>query len=317
MGECYIEPALPRSNWIASREYLRRRLITIALIEIVIGATLLACAPVESPTATPIPQDVISSIDAYLDDLAKEGAFSGSVLIAQGDSVLLSAGYGMADVENDVPNTPETRFRLGSVTKQFTAMAVLILQAQGKLDLEEQACSHIPECPDDWKEITIHELLTHSSGLPDSWQFYADKNKPDVSYSPEEISGWCKDAPLDFEPGDRFSYSNTGYLLLGYLVEEVSGQPYEAFPRQEIFDPLEMMNTVYAHGDTDLAVGYSSNGLEAGFMNPSLAYAAGGLYSTVQDLYGWDRSFYTEELLPRELLYVIHANPYATLRFSL
>jgi CubicO group peptidase (beta-lactamase class C family) len=217
-----------------------RRLIRIALIEIVIGAILLACAPVESPTATPIPQDVISSIDADLDDLAKEGAFSGSVLIAQGDSVLLSAGYGMADVENDVPNTPETRFRLGSVTKQFTAMAVLILQAQGKIDLEERMCDYIPDCPDHWKTITIHQLLTHSSGLPDSWRFYAEKNKPGVSYGPEEIIGWFEEAPLDFEPGEMFLYSSTGYLLLGYLVEEVSGQSYEEFLRQEIFEPLEM-----------------------------------------------------------------------------
>jgi CubicO group peptidase (beta-lactamase class C family) len=290
------------TGYAASREYAMRYLIRIALIEIVVGAILFACAPIQTPTATPIPQDVISSIDAYLDNLAKEGAFSGSVLIAQGDNILLSAGYGMADIENNVPNTPQTRFHIGSVTKQFTAMAVLILQAQGKIDLEEQVCSHIPDCPDDWKEITIHQLLTHSSGLPDSWQFYADKNKPDVSYDPEEIIGWFEDAPLDLEPGDRFSYSNTGYLLLGYLIEEVSGQSYEVFLRQQIFEPLEMTNTGYAHDDTDLAVGYSYNGFEAEFINPSLPYSAGGLYSTVEDLYRWDQSFYTEELIPQELL---------------
>jgi CubicO group peptidase (beta-lactamase class C family) len=287
---------------MVSREHLMRCLIRIGLMEIVIGSILLACAPVETPTATPIPQEVISSIDAYLDDLAKEGGFSGSVLIAQGDNILLSAGYGMADIQSNVRNTPQTRFHIGSVTKQFTAMAVLMLQARGKLDLEDEVCSHIPHCPDDWREITVHQLLTHSSGLPDSWQFYADKNRPDVSYDPEEMIGWFKDAPLGFEPGDRFSYSNTGYLVLGHLVEQVSGQSYKEFLRQEIFEPLEMTNTGYAHEDTDLAVGYSSNGLEAGFMNPSLAYAAGGLYSTVEDLYRWDRSFYTEELIPRELI---------------
>lgn len=279
-----------------------RYLIRIVWIEILVGAALLACAPVETPTATPIPQDVIASIDAYLQDLAQEGAFSGSVLIAQGDNVLLKAGYGMADIEKQVPNTPVTRFHLGSVTKQFTAMAVLILHAQGEIDLGEQVCDHVPACPSDWRKITIHQLLTHTSGLPDSWKFYADKNKPDVSYGPEEIIGWFKDAPLDFEPGDRFSYSNTGYLLLGYLVEQVSGQSYKVFLDQQIFEPLEMMNTGFAQDDTDLAIGYSSNGLEAGFMNPSLAYSAGGLISTVEDLYRWDRSFYTKELIPEELL---------------
>jgi CubicO group peptidase (beta-lactamase class C family) len=164
--------------------------ISIALIGVVVGAMLFACAPIQTPTATPIPQGVISSIDAYLDDLAKEGAFSGSVLIAQGDNVLLGAGYGMADIENNVPNTLQTRFHIGSVTKQFTAMAVLILKNQGKIVLEEQVCGYIPDCPDGWKEIIIHQLLTHSSGLPDSWRFYADKNKSDVSYDSEEIIGW-------------------------------------------------------------------------------------------------------------------------------
>jgi CubicO group peptidase (beta-lactamase class C family) len=282
-----------------------RYLIRITLIEIVISAILFACAPIRTPTATPIPTDVISSIDAHLDNLAKEGSFSGSVLIAQGDNVLLSAGYGMADRENHVPNTPQTGFHVGSVTKQFTAMAVLILRGQGRIELEERVCSYIPDCPDDWTETTIHQLLTHSSGLPDSWHFYAGRNKPDVAYEPEEIIGWFENAPLEFEPGDRFSYSNTGYLLLGYLIEEVSGQSYEVFLRQQVFEPLGMTNTGCADDEADLAVGYSHNGYEAEFINPSLAYSAGGLYSTVEDLHRWDRSFYTEELIPRELLDMI------------
>jgi CubicO group peptidase (beta-lactamase class C family) len=279
-----------------------RHLIKIASTSILAGLMLLACAPLQTPTATPIPRDVVSSIDSYLSNLAQEGSFRGAVLVAQGDSVLLSTGYGMADIENNVPNTPHTRFHIGSVTKQFTAMAVLILHARGKLDLEDPVCSHIPACPGAWKEITVHQLLVHSSGLPDSWEFYAGRNKPAVSYDAAEIVGWFRDAPLDFEPGTRFSYSNTGYLLLGYLVEELSGQPYEAFLRQEIFEPLEMTGTGYAHHDNGLAVGYSSNGLQAEFINPSLPYSAGGLYSTVTDLYRWGRSLPTEALIPQELL---------------
>jgi CubicO group peptidase (beta-lactamase class C family) len=108
---------------------------------------------------------------------------------------LLNAGYGIADIENHVPNTPHTRFRLGSVTKQFTAAAVLLLHAQGRIDLDQQACAYLPDCPDAWEEITIHQLLTHTSGLADSWRFYADKNKPNVSYTPQEIVGWFRDAP--------------------------------------------------------------------------------------------------------------------------
>jgi CubicO group peptidase (beta-lactamase class C family) len=227
--------------------------------------------------------------------------------VAQGDAVLLAAGYGLADSENDVPNTPQTRFRIGSLTKQFTAMAVLILQARGHIDLEDPVCSYIADCPVHWSQITIHQLLTHQSGLPDSWQFYDDKNEPGVAYEPAEIVRWFKDAPLDFAPGDRFSYSNTGYLLLGLLVERVSGRSYEQFLRHEIFEPLQMADTGYAHDDAGLAVGYRTGDLEAPFINASLAYSAGGLYSTVQDLYRWDRSFYTEALLPQDLLDAVFA----------
>jgi CubicO group peptidase (beta-lactamase class C family) len=288
--------------WIVFHFLKRQEPVGIALVVIISTAALSACTLIQTPTATVIPQNVISRIDGYLDRLVKEGEFRGSVLVAQGESVLLSAGYGMADTENDVPNTPQTRFHIGSVTKQFTAMAVLILQAQGRIDLEGQVCSYIPDCPKKWGAITIHQLLTHSSGLSDSWEFYADKNVPDVSYDPEEIIGWFKAAPLDFEPGERFSYSNTGYLLLGYLVEKVSGQSYEVFLRQEILDPLEMMDTGYARDGAHLAVGYRSNSQEAGFMNPSLAFSAGGLYSTTEDLNRWERSFDTETLIPRGLI---------------
>jgi CubicO group peptidase (beta-lactamase class C family) len=279
-----------------------RNLIELALVGLIAVGIASACRPIQTPTSPPIPQDVISSIDGYLGNLTKQGAFSGSVLIGQGGRVLLSTGYGMADVENGVPNTPQTRFHIGSVTKQFTAMAVLILQAQGRLDPEEQVCIHLPSCPLHWREITIHQLLTHTSALPDSWEFYAEKNVPDVLHEPAEIISWFEDAPLDFEPGTRFSYSNTGYLLLGYLIEEVSAQPYEVFLAEHIFEPLEMTSTSYCLDGSGLAVGYSHNGLEAAFINPSLAYSAGELCSTVEDMQRWDQSFYTEELLPGEML---------------
>jgi CubicO group peptidase (beta-lactamase class C family) len=270
----------------------------LASIGLLLAAMASACAPVHTPTSAPVPEDAIARIDEHLGSLAEEGAFSGSALIAQGGKVLLNAGYGMADVENEVPNTPSTRFHIGSVTKQFTAVAVLILQAQRRLDPEQRVCIHLPSCPSDWEEITIHQLLTHTSGLPDSWEFYAGKNRPGVRYDSEEIIGWFEDAPLDFDPGTRFSYSNTGYQLLGYLIEEVSGQPYEVFLREHVLEPLEMTSTGYCQGGAGLAVGYGHDGVVAAFVNPSLAHSAGGLCSTVDDMHRWDQSFYTEELLP-------------------
>jgi CubicO group peptidase (beta-lactamase class C family) len=258
------------------------------------------CAITQS--ATPVPSDVISNIDQYFDGLAEKQAFSGSVLISQGEITLLSTGYGFADVENRVANSPETRFHIGSVTKQFTAMGILILQSQDKVELNEPVCNYIPNCPRSWMKITIHQLLTHTSGLPDSWDFYTDKNKQDISYEPADIIAWFKDAPLQFKPGEKFSYSNTGYLLLGYLIEQVSGQSYEEFLHNLIFEPLEMVNTGLASEDTELAIGYSYNSFEAPYVNPSLAYSAGGLFSTIEDMYRWDQSFYTEKLVPQELL---------------
>jgi CubicO group peptidase (beta-lactamase class C family) len=249
-------------------------------------------------------------MDDYFSEMAAGQAFSGSVLIARGDDILLSAGYGMADVENEVPNTARTKFHLGSVTKPFTAMAILILHARGEIDLDEQACNYMPDCPAGWEKITVHQLLTHTSGLPDSWQYYADKIDSDIAYQPGEILEWFVESPLDFEPGSQFAYSNTGYLLLGFLVELISGQSYEAFVQEQIFAPLAMVDSGYGDDDAGMAVGYSYPELEAVHVNPSLPYSAGGLYSTVEDLYRWDRSFYTDEILPRALVDSIF-NPYA------
>jgi CubicO group peptidase (beta-lactamase class C family) len=275
---------------------------TISLLGVSALACLIFTACTIAKSATPIPSTLISSINQYLGSLAEQQAFSGSVLIAQGDTILFSKGYGSANVEKDVFNTPQTRFHIGSLTKQFTAMGILILKAQGAIELDDQVCHYIPGCPESWEEITIHQLLTHTSGLPDSWDFYRGKNEPDISYTPVDIIGWFKDAPLSFEPGEKFSYSTTGYLLLGYLIEQVSGQPYQEFLHHHIFEPLEMMNTGFVSEDTNVAVGYSYKSLKAAYINPSLAYSAGGLVSTVEDLYRWDRSFYTKEMVPQKLL---------------
>jgi CubicO group peptidase (beta-lactamase class C family) len=279
---------------------LMRRTLMYHSIAVLLTFVYVACAPLQ--TSTPIPQDIINRIDEFFRERVEKQAFSGSILIAQRDEILLRSSYGMADIENAIPNTSQTVFHLGSVTKQFTAMAVLMLQAQEKIDLEKEVCTYISNCPGSWKEITIHQLLTHTSGLPDRWEFYAEKNKPGVSYDLHEIVSWFEDEPLDFKPGNRFSYSSTGYLLLGLLIEEVSGQSYAGFLYQQIFEPLGMVNTGFAHEVTDLAVGYSYKGFETQFINPTLASSAGGLVSTVEDIYRWDRSFYTEELAPQKVI---------------
>jgi CubicO group peptidase (beta-lactamase class C family) len=258
------------------------------------------------PTAIPKAQSTIAiEIDAELSDLVQQQSFTGSVLIARDSEILLSKGYGLADREKNIPNTPETRFRLGSLTKQFTAMAVMILQAQGRLDVQDQVCNYIADCPADWQGITLHHLLTHTSGVRDFTSMSGYAVTQGTPSAPEETIARFKDQPLDFQPGARWRYSNSGYVLLGYVIEQASDQSYERFLQKNIFEPLEMRNTGYDHNDNSLATGYANIVNEARYIDMSIPYAAGGLYSTVEDLYRWDQALNTEQLLPQELIDLI------------
>jgi CubicO group peptidase (beta-lactamase class C family) len=227
------------------------------------------------------------------------------VLVARNGEILISKGYGLADRDKNLPNTPQTRERLGSVTKQFTAMAILILQAQGRLNVQEPICGYISECPIAWQQITIHHLLTHTSGIKNFTDFPDYKTTKASPSTPLQTIARFKDLPLDFVPGKKFSYSNSGYIVLGYIIEQASGQSYESFLQHSIFEPLQMKNTGYDHNDGSLAIGYTnvySHWEKAAYIDMSLPYAAGALYSTVEDLYLWDQALYTEQLLPKELM---------------
>jgi len=252
-------------------------------------------------------QDIATKVDEYINAQTKLGAFSGSVLIAQGGKVLLSKGYGMANLELGVPNTPQTKFRLGSVTKQFTAMAIMQLQERGLLDVNNPITKYIPDYPNGEK-ITIRHLLTHTSGIPNLTDF-PDFLETMMLPSPvEKTIERFKNKPLEFEPGEKFSYSNSGYILLGYLIEKISGKSYEDFLSENIFQPLNMVNSGYDHSSTILknrASGYSlgTDGIiNAGYIDMSLPLGGGSLYSTVEELYLWDRALYTEELVSKTIM---------------
>ncbi|MGV0028515.1 serine hydrolase domain-containing protein [Phormidesmis priestleyi] len=252
--------------------------------------------------AFPSDQDIISKADTYLSKLTKARLFSGSVLIARNGKVLVRTGYGEADREKHVANTAQTKFRIGSMTKQFTAMAILILQARGKLNVHDRICTYLSECPATWQKITLHHLLTHTSGIPDFTRFPDFQTTQGSPSSPTRTIARFKKKPLDFQPGEKFSYSNSGYILLGAIIEQVSGATYEAFLRDNIFVPLQMVNSGYDHNNSDLAVGYrDQTSVPADFIDMSIPYAAGGLYSTVEDLYRWDQALYTDKLIPTNL----------------
>ena len=190
------------------------------------------------------------------------------------------------------------------MTKQFTAMAILMLQNQGKLSVQDPLCSYLKSCPEAWKPITLRQLLTHTSGIPDFFSFSDFTQKSTKSMTPDQLADWFAGKPLDFRPGAKFSYSNSGYDLLGYVIEQVSGQPYAAFLKQAIFDPLDMKDTGYDPEPKGLATGYAdySRDYKGDSLDLSVAYAAAGLYSTVGDLYKWDQALYTEALLPQSQL---------------
>jgi len=260
-------------------------------------------SPPPSPTLEP--EDPVSKIDKTLNFLTEREAFTGAVLVARNGEVLFNKGYGLANRDKNLPNTPQTKYRLGSITKQFTAMAILMLQAQNKLNVQDPICRYIPECPETWQDITIHHLLTHTSGIPDFTKFPDYETTRATPASPLQTIAHFKDKPIDFQPGEKWSYSNSGYILLGYIIEQASGQSYETFLHQNIFEPVQMKNTGYDHNDGSLATGYTGSydhWEKADYMDMTIPYAAGGLYSTVEDLYRWDQILYTEQLIPRGLL---------------
>ncbi|HEX7315746.1 MAG TPA: serine hydrolase [Pyrinomonadaceae bacterium] len=257
-------------------------------------------------------QDLLPKFEEYAQAAAKVERFSGAILVARDGKVLLSKGYGMADVENDVPNTAETRFRLGSITKQFTAAAVLLLQERGKLSVQDSICKHVAPCPEAWQPVTIHHLLSHTAGMPNFTNFneFPDylKTKRDPT-TVESLIARFRDRPLDFKPGENWKYSNSGYALLGHVVEKVSGKSYESFLRENVFEPLKMTNTGYDHADEIVkrrahgyAPGPEGRVVNASYIDMSIPFAAGGLYSTVGDLFIWDQALYGEKLLKKSSL---------------
>jgi len=248
------------------------------------------------------PQRLEEQAQAYFE----VGRFNGTVLVAQGGKVLLNQGYGMANFEWSLPNTPDTKFRLGSITKQFTAMAALLLEQQGKLKTSDLVCNYVDACPAPWKPITIHHLLTHTSGIPNFTSFPEYMKTMALPSPPAESLKRVLDKPLDFEPGSKMSYSNSGYVLLGYILEKASGVPYDTFLRTNILAPLGMKDTGYDWNRDVLpkrAAGYENAGStlrNASFIDMSLPHAAGSMYSTTLDLMKWDEALKAGKLLTPE-----------------
>lgn len=245
-----------------------------------------------SLTALALAQDFPTKADAYVQSWTRDGQFRGAILVAKDGQPIFRKGYGLANSEWDIPNSPETKFRLGSITKQFTAVAILQLAEKDKLKLSDPVKLHYPDAPASWDKITIHHLLNHTSGIKSYTglkDFFSKQSRQ--ARTPSEIVKLTQDMPVEFEPGEKFAYNNTGYVLLGAIIEKVSGLPYSTYLRQNVFTPLAMADSGYDSPTTVLkrrASGYKSSGEQnADFLDMSLPHAAGSLYSTVDDLLKW------------------------------
>jgi CubicO group peptidase (beta-lactamase class C family) len=183
----------------------------------------------------------------HMDQFVSSRDFSGAVLVARDGRVLFQKAYGLANREHEVPNKLNTKFRLGSLTKQFTAMAVMILIEREKLRVTDPLCKYIENCPKAWASVTIRHLLNHTSGIPAFTDFPDNDHYEHLPMTPLATIARFRDKPLEFVPGERFSYDDSGYLLLGYIVERASGERYEDFLRKNIYEPLGMADSGYDH----------------------------------------------------------------------
>lgn len=249
--------------------------------------------------------DLSSRVDALFEGKIGKDTPGAAVLIARDGTRLLEKGYGLAQVEARIPVSCDTRFRIGSITKQFTAAAVLKLQEQGKLSIGDTISKYIQDWPKGG-EVTLRHLLNHSSGVHNYTSKPGFQTNVVVATALGTLISSFKDDPYDFNPGDKFHYSNSGYVLLGHIIERVTGETYAAYLRKTFFEPLGMTNTgVYPSGGAlaKEALGYA---YEKGTVGRSVDWdmsnvaAAGNLYSTPSDLFLWNEALFHGKVLSTE-----------------
>ncbi|WP_249310090.1 serine hydrolase domain-containing protein [Bacillus sp. FJAT-49736] len=246
-------------------------------------------------------------LSKWADVYEKNGYLNGSILIASQGNILLNRGFGIANIEHSIANKPTTKFRIGSLTKAFTSLGIFLLHEKGSLNIQDSISKYLPDLPHH-NEITIYHCLTNTSGLPNFTSF------PDFWFTTmrlpstlQEIIDSFKNLELNFQPGNSFEYSNSGYAILTAIIEKVSGMPYGEYIKEEICLPLGMYNTGCDDGIKiipNLASGYSfwENPIHAAYADLSFPLGIHGLYSTTEDLLIWDQALNSSKLLNRELM---------------
>jgi CubicO group peptidase (beta-lactamase class C family) len=232
--------------------------------------------------------------EALMKDYVRAELFSGTVLVARDGKPVFNQAYGAANREWQIPNSVDTRYRIGSITKQFTAAAILRMADEKKLELDDPIKKYLPDLPADWGQVSIRELLSHTSGIPSytMMEGYPVKLEP-VKHTPKELIDLLRDVPMNYAHGTKFMYNNMGYVLLGCIIETVSGMRYPDYLDKKLLKPLNLRNSGYDDGRTlvgQLAQDYADGPddvVKGRLVNMSNAYAAGAMYSTVDDLLAW------------------------------
>ena len=271
---------------------------------------LFALLPLPAHALTPTnAPDFAAQANVLINSYVKDGRFSGTVLVARDGVPILRQGFGPANREWNIPAGPDTEYRLGSITKQFTATAILQLAEKGRLKLDDRIGRYYPAAPKSWANITIAMLLSHRSGIPSYTAIPGFFDGPArLDHTPEQLIALTRDKPLEFEPGTQFKYDNSGYILLGYVIAKVSGQSYADYLRDHIFRPLGMAHTGYEVSADILphrASGYAKDhGVwkNAADLSMTVPFAAGSLYSTADDLLIWDQALYAAKPLKQASL---------------
>jgi CubicO group peptidase (beta-lactamase class C family) len=270
-----------------------------SIIKHFLRAVLLLC--ITSYFNTALAQSKIEKIDALMKHCYENGLFNGSIIVTEHGSIYYSNNFGFADKKNDQHLTGASQFYLASVSKQFTSMAIMILKEQGRLSFQDKLSKFFPDFPAYAKKVTIEHLMTHTSGIADPYSLGIIR----VGLRNQDVlKKLMLQDSLEFEPGEKYSYSNGGYILLALIIEKVSGQSFSEFMNKYIFHPLKMDSTlVYDESQPAIkhrVIGYNSSGNIDDYN--LFTYGAGGVYSTAEDLYKWDSALYANSLITEATL---------------
>lgn len=296
---------------------LKKTLLNIMILFLISAPLLEGCEAIKpinfhEKTVASSNSNIKTKLAKYIDNYSKKNEFSGTILITKDDEVLLNKGYGTADYNKRLQNKPQTIFQIASLTKQFTAAGILMLQEENLLNVYDTLDKYIPDYPNGNK-ITLNNLLTHTSGIPE-YLDYADSidtENHDPNYTPDELIELFKNQPFNFNAGTSFEYSNSNYILLGYIIEKVSNMSYEDFIKNNIIIPLNLTSTGFLSSETDTknkSIGYyfinkySNEHAEAPKTEGLMSYAAGEIYSNSQDLQKWEDALFSEKIITKESL---------------